>query len=188
MLDPYLQVPVVRPTDIRNVPLQPELCRKLQYPDLFTMMCTTHMGFNYTYTRNCSSTVDASILDLNCYSFHDKIFKNVHEANDFCKNAFGKSEEYTGKLAFGHFPQSDPNLKLSGKTQIWTYLKKNSGFLQEIGEFLCSCQSSHNNTFIKLKDSSVCPKAKDSEIFDSKVCPSEFNIRTACALVVKRKN
>ena len=176
MINQYFQVPVVQPMDIRNVPLQPEYC-----PNLL-------LGDGWRFAEGMS------IRDLNCYSFHDKVFKNIHEANDFCKNAFGKSEVqrynnkenywnpgklYTGKLAFGHFPH-DKNEKLPGKSQIWTYAKP--GFLHGIKEFVCSCQSSHNNTFIKLKDSSVCPEAKDSQISDSKVCPSEFNIRTICAL------
>ena len=160
MINQYLQGPVISPTDIRNVPLQPELCPNLSFSD------------EYKFAQ-------AHRDDLYCYSFHDKIFKNVHEANNFCKGAFGKSEEYTGKLAFGHFPH-DKNEKLPGKSQIWSYAKP--AFLHNINEFVCSCQSSHNNTFIKLKDSSVCPKAKDSQIFDSKVCPSEFNIRTVCLL------
>ena len=106
---------------------------------------------------------------LSCYSFHDKIFKNVLEAKNFCKNAFGASS--TGELAFGHFPTHE-NEKLPGKSQIWSYAKPR--FLHIIqsdamDQFVCSCQSSHNNTFIKLKDSSVCPEAKDSQIFDSKV-------------------
>ena len=173
MINQYLQDPVVPPTDIRNVSLQPELCPYLLYP---------------------SSNINTSIRESkypfkiwsysNCYSFHDKIFKNAKEANAFCKNAFGKSEEYTGELAFGHFPHHE-NEKLPGKSQIWSYAKP--GFLHDIESRalpdVCSCQSSHNNTFIKLKDSSVCPKAKDSQISDLKVCPSEFNIRTVCALV-----
>ena len=174
MLDKYLQVPVVRPTDIRNVPLRPELCPNPYYNE---SQCRTKIGFNYTNIE--CTRYNATILDLNCYSFHNKIFKNAHEAEDFCKNAFGKSEEYTGNLVFGHFPTHE-NEKLPGKSQIWTYAKPE--FLHEIDEFLCSCQSSHGNTFIKLKDSSVCPKAKNSKVFDFKVCSSELKIRTVCGL------
>ena len=180
MLDQFLQVPVVRPTDIRNVPLRPELCPNPYYNET---RCVTKFYTN----SECKSRINATILDLNCYSFHNKIFKNAHEAEDFCKNAFGKytiehplyTMHHTGELAFGHFPTHE-NEKLPGKSQIWTYAKPE--FLHEIDEFLCSCQSSHGNTFIKLKDSSVCPKAKNSKVFDFKVCSSELKIRTVCGL------
>ena len=109
---------------------------------------------------------------ISCYSFHDKIFKNVLEAKNFCKNDFEASS--TGELVFGHFPTHE-NEKLPGKSQIWSYAKP--GFLHDIDQFVCSCQSSHNNTFIKLKDNPNCPKAT------LKLCPSEFNIRTVCAKV-----
>ena len=114
MIDQYLQDPVVPPTDIRNVPLQPELCPKLLYPNESKMHCITSFG-NTTTASECKSRIVPSTHDLNCYSFHDKIFKNVHDANDFCKNAFGKSEKYTGELAFGHFPHHE-NEKLPGKS------------------------------------------------------------------------
>ena len=175
MINQYLQVLVLQSTDIRNVPLQPELCPKLLSANAVKL--ANHPDYPY----NTSTCV------LNCYSFHDKIFKNPHEANDFCKNAFGKYTQehplytmmHTGELAFGHFPTHE-NEKLPGKSQIWTYAKPE--FLHEIDEFLCSCQSSHGNTFIKLKDSSVCPKAKNSKVFDFKVCSSELKIRTVCGL------
>ena len=134
----------------------------------------------------------------NCYFFHDKIFKSLQEASDFCENAFGKSEEYTGEVGFGHFPQNATSLKLFGKSQIWTYLKENSEFLHEIDDFICSCQSSNNNIFIQLKDSSVCSKAKGSQTSDSKICSAvvppghpdysaTLNINTVCTLVVKEE-
>ena len=122
----------------------------------------------------------------------------MQEASDFCENAFGKSEEYAGEVGFGHFPQSATSLKLFGKSQIWTYLKGNSEFLHEIDDFICSCQSSHNNIFIQLKDNSVCSKAKGSQTSDSKICSAvvppghpdysaALNINTVCTLVVKEE-
>ena len=161
MINQYLQGP---PSDIRNVQVQPRLCS----------------NFNLGKPNLKNDTMDHLERYPNCYSFHENIFKNVHEANDFCKNAFGKSKKYTGELAFGHFPHYKHE-RLPGKSQIWTYVKP--GVLHDIEEFVCSCQSSHNNTFIKLKDNSNCSKAKDSKIFNSKFCPSEFNIRTVCAKI-----
>ena len=158
MINQHLQGP-------RNVQLQTKMC--------------AHFNYAKHILKNATGRYRPHQPRKNCYSFHDKIFKNVHEANNFCKNAFAVSGHYTGELAFGHFPTHE-NEKLPGKSQIWSFAEP--GFLHDIDQFVCSCQSSHNNTFIKLKDSSVCPKAKDSQVFDSKVCPSEFNVRTVCVL------
>ena len=184
MIDQYLQVPVGPPMDIRNVPLQPQFCSKLLLPSF---------QFNKPILKNDTmNPLGRYPLPpwsySNCYSFHNKIFKNVYEANDFCKNAFGRSKEYTGQLAFGQFPHRIiKNEQPHGKSQIWGYLKP--GLMQEIDDLVCSCQSSHNNLFIKLKDSSVCPEAKYSQMFGSKhlYCPAEFNIKTVCALVKENK-
>ena len=162
MINQHLQGP---PADIRNGQLQ--LKRKTPFSEMDVTHCAK---FYLTTSKNATERII-------CYSFHDRIFKNVLEAKNFCKNAFVASSN--GELAFGHFPTHE-NEKLPGKSQIWSYAKP--GFLHDIDQFVCSCQSSHNNTFIKLKDSSVCPKAKDSQVFDSKVCPSELNVRTVCAL------